>query len=446
MNRAPAVPARRAGESGFSLIELAVAGVIAVTLVAAIAGTLRAAIGTSRESRLHQEATAIMVERVEQARALAWDSLALTEIDAAAPLIDPAAGALLGASAGLPGDESLLVCEGGLVVPKQVKVVAGETFTSWAYVTRLNSDLRRVMVLVTWEADGVPGSFRSSTVISDVSAGGAIVTGAVVFPDAAVVAKGNAALTGGAATYTYPGTSHVASVHTNLNYSDTSSIVDGEIQAGGTVSVVTGNVYGTIEQNAGVVVVLPETVTIEAWRTGLQAAAQAGQVRSGNQTFTNTTITAPMYVAGSIDFYGAVTVDGSGPIYATQGIRLWDGATVYSSAAALVSDTVVEFRTGAQYRLGTATQGGVVAFGSSSQALLLRGSTEGAWQGVAYAPYGGISLTGASSWRGALVAGGDSGLGLVAITGSSVLYPAGLLPVSTLLNDLRPEPSTGECD
>ena len=88
MSPAPAVPARRAGESGFSLIELAVAGVIAVTLVAATAGPLRAAIGTSRESRLHQEATAIMVERVEQARALAWDSLALTGIDAAAPLID----------------------------------------------------------------------------------------------------------------------------------------------------------------------------------------------------------------------------------------------------------------------------------------------------------------------------------------------------------------------
>ena len=51
---APAVPARRAGESGFSLIELAVAGVIAVTLVAAIAGTLRAAIGTGRREQIEQ--------------------------------------------------------------------------------------------------------------------------------------------------------------------------------------------------------------------------------------------------------------------------------------------------------------------------------------------------------------------------------------------------------
>jgi hypothetical protein len=443
---APAVPGCRRSEAGFSLIELAVAGFIAAMLVAAIAGTLRAAIGSSRDSRLHQEATAIMVERVEQARALAWDALALTAVDETAPLIDPDAGALLGVEAGLPGDESLLVCDGGLVPAKQVKEAAGETFTSWAYVTRLSADLRRVFVLVSWETDGVPASFHSSTIVSDVSAGGAIVTGAVVFPDAAVVAMGDVALTGGAATATSPFTSHVASVHTNFNYSDATSHVDGGIQAGGTASVLAENVYGAIEQNGGVVVVLPDTMTIEAWRTGLRAAGQAGQVLSGNQSFTNTTISAPMYVSGTIDFYGSVTINGAGPVYATQAIRLREGATVYSSAASLISDTLVELRTGAQYRLGTATQGGVVSFGSSSSALLLRGGTEGAWQGVAYAPYGGITLSGTNAWRGALVAGGDSGLGRVAIAGGSVLYPAGLLPVAPLLDGLRPPPPTGDCD
>jgi len=103
-------------------------------------------------------------------------------------------------------------------------------------------------------------------------------------------------------------------------------------------------------------------------------------------------------------------------------------------------------RPGAQYRLGSATQGGLVSFGSASNVLVLQGGTTGAWQGVAYGPYGGISLSGANPWRGALVAGGDSGLGRVAITGAGVVYPAGLLPVSTLLDGLRPAPATGDCD
>jgi len=432
-------------EASFSLIELAVAGLLAVLLVAAIGGTLHAVLGSSRDSRLHQEATAITVERVEQVRALAWDSLALTAIDLNAPLIDPATGSLLGSEAGLPGDEALLVCEGGAVTPKSVKTAGGVTFTSWTYVTRLTADLRRVLVMVEWESDGAPASFQSSTVISDVSAGGAIVTGAVVFPDAAVVATGNAALTGSAVTATSPATSHVASVHTNLNYTDASSHVDGNVSAGGTATVVPGYVYGTVEQNGGVVVVLPDTMTIEEWRTGLRAVAQAGGVHSSNQTFTNTTITAPFYVVGTIDFYGTVSIDGSGPVYATQGIKLREGSIVYSSAAFLVSDSTVEFRTGSQYRLGTATQGGVVAFSNSSTAMALLGGTAGAWQGVAFAPYGGISLTGANPWRGALVAGGDSGLGRVAISGAGVVYPAGLLPVSSLLADLRPLPPAEDC-
>ncbi len=436
----------RSNERGFSLVELAVAGLLAAMLVAAIAGTMKAAIGTSRASRLHQEATAIMVERMEQARALPWDTLALAAIDATAPLIDPGAGALLGAEAGLPGDEELLVCEGGAVPAKSVKTAGGVTFTSWAYVTRLSTDLRRLVVMVEWESGGVPATFQSSTVISDVSAGGAIVTGAVVFPDAAVVAMGNASLTGGAFTQTSPSTSHVASVHTNLNYSDASSQVDGNVQAGGTATVVSANVSGTVEQNGGIVVVLPDPMTLESWRAALRTAAQAGGVQSGNQTFTNTTLTAPVYVLGTIDFYGVVTIEGSGPVYATQGIKLREGSTVYSSAVPLVSDTSVEFRAGSQYALSAATQGGVVSFGTSSTALVLLGGTTGAWQGVAYAPYGGITLSGAAPWRGALVAGGDSGLGRVAITGAGVVYPAGLLPVSTLLDGLRPVPPTNYCN
>ena len=141
-----------------------------------------------------------------------------------------------------------------------------------------------------------------------------------------------------------------------------------------------------------------------------------------------------------------MTINGAGPVYATQVVRLREGATIAASAATLVSDVQVEFRTGAQYRLSVATQGGVVAFGSSSSALVLLGGTAGAWQGVAYAPYGGIALSGVNPWQGALVAGGEAGLGRVAISGGQVLYPAGLLPVSTLVDGLRPAPPTGNCD
>ena len=72
-------------------------------------------------------------------------------------------------------------------------------------------------------------------------------------------------------------------------------------------------------------------------------------------------------------------------------------------------------------------------------AILIGGLVQGAY---AQAPVV-FSLV---PWGGALVAGGSSGLGRVAVAGGSVLYPGGLLPVSTVLNGLRPAPATGECD
>ena len=98
------------------------------------------------------------------------------------------------------------------------------------------------------------------------------------------------------------------------------------------------------------------------------------------------------------------------------------------SGITLVSDVLVEFSGGSEFRLTDPnSSGGVVSFGVDIRALKLSGGSAGSTQGVAYAPYGGIDLSGGSTWRGALVAGGTSNRGMVKLSGGSdVIYPASL--------------------
>jgi hypothetical protein len=434
--------ARTRADDGFTVVELAVATLLALALLLALGGTLQNALWGSRTNRFRQDATAVAMERLEFARALHWDRLGMASVDPQAPLVGAELDVLSATESGLGGDEQLIVCEVGRLDPKVVETVEDVTFTTWTYVTDVSDSLRRVYVLVTWNVDDDVFTYRTDTLISKVSAGGAVV-GNVVFPDAAILATGNVDMHPGA-TATFPDTAHTASVYLNGSFSNADAVVDGNIRAGGTVNATVGNVAGTITQNAGEPVVLPSPEEISAWRGGLGAEAQTGGTLVGNQVFADTTITAPVYVQGSITLQGVVHIDGAGPVYATDTLQIAGGATVTGYAPLLVSDNRIDVGAGASVDFDTVASAGLVSFGTALDALRLNGGPAGTTPGLAYAPSGGITLAGPGVWGGALIAGGE-GTGFVDVTGATVTYPATLLPTSSVLAPLRPTPTPVPC-
>ncbi|MBU1493136.1 MAG: hypothetical protein KJ956_04140 [Actinobacteria bacterium] len=432
-------------DEGFTLTELTVALMLAVIMMIAIAGTLRGALANSRSNRFRQEATSIAMEAFEYSRRLGWDNLAMASIDPQAPMIDPVAGVLIASETGLTSNEELLVCATGALPPKTTIVVEDITYTAWVYVTTVNPSLRRVMVEIDWEIEGRPSTYTSESEISIVSAGGITALDQPIFPEAAIVATGNVALSPGS-TVSIPSNAHTAGIWLNQSFANLDAVVDGDIVAGGVVNATPANVYGTIEQNAGSPVNVPSVTDIEVWRAGMRAEAMSGTSQSGNLVLSNTTISAPFYVDGTLTLGGAVHISGSGPVYATGTIRLEAGALVTADGAHLASDATIVFDSDAQFQVSEASAAGVVAFAASLQALSLRGGNAGTIQGLAYAPYGGIALSGTSPWQGALVAHGSAGLGEVSVGGGATVgYPANLLPTSAIVNPLRPPPVASVC-
>ena len=438
MDRRPLARLRR--EEGFSLLELTVALMLAVVFMVAVAGTLRGALAASRSNRFRQEATAMAMESFEHARSLGWDFLAMDEIDPQAPMIDPETGVLLYYESGLASNEDLLVCATGQLAPKTVMTVEDITYTTWTYVTKVNASLRRVVVLVMWETEGEAFTHRSDSVISVVSAGGITAVDQPIFPEAAIVATGNVALHPGT-TSSNPPTAHSASIWLNESFSNLDAVVDGDIVAGGVVTATPLNVYGTIEQNAGTPVNVPDIADIELWHAAQRATAQSGTSYIGNLVLSDTTITAPYYVQGTLELQGNVHISGSGPVYATGMIRLQANALVTADGAHLVSDSVVQFESGSEWRVSEVTSAGVISFAVNQQAMTLYGGETGTIQGLAYAPYGGLALQGTNAWHGALVAHGAGGLGGIDMAGGAwIEYPANLLPTTGLVAALRPPP------
>jgi len=438
MDRRPPAVLRR--EEGFSLLELTVALMLVVVFMVTVAGTLRGALATSRANRFRQEATAMAMESFEHARSLGWDSLAMDEIDPYAPMIDAETGVLLSYESGLAYHEDLLVCATGQLPPKTVMTVEDVTYTTWTYVTRVNASLRRVVVLVTWEMEDQIYTHRSDSVISVVSAGGITAVDQPIFPEAAIVATGNVALHPGS-TSSNPSTAHSASIWLNQSFSNLDAVVDGDIVAGGVVTATPANVHGTIEQNAGTPVNVPDMVDIELWRGAIKATAQGGTSYIGNLVLSDTTITAPYYVQGTLELQGNVHISGTGPVYATGMIRLQADALVTADGAHLVSESVVLFETGSEWAVSEVTSAGVISFAAGQQAITVNGGGAGTIQGLAYAPYGGIKLQGVDGWHGVLVAHGNDGLGEVDMAGGAwIEYPANLLPTTGLVTALRPPP------
>ncbi|MBI5158164.1 MAG: hypothetical protein HZA58_09185 [Acidimicrobiia bacterium] len=415
----------RRDDRGFTVVELLAGLMLSALCFVMFTAVLGGALRSSRDSRMQEAATVLATDRIEAARALRWEELALYSVDTAAPHLTGSGTALAGAPFGIAADEPLVVCPTGVVAARASAQTAGTSFATWTYVTDVSSGVRRVVVFVEWNLEGAVRSYEASTTISRVAAAGDRV-GTGFFPNAAVIAMDDVTMSGGAFTASSSAGQHTASALANGDFKDGTARVDGDIRVGGTATATAANVAGIIEQNAGVVVSMPPATDVEAWRAELRSSAQAGAVYSGTVRFSNQTITAPIYVNGTIEFEGAVTINGAGPVYATNAIKV-RGAVVTSQASPLVADTLIEFSGGGQYRVEQFTEGGLVSFGTTAQSLKLSGGSAGTVQGVAFAPYGGIVLSGTSSWIGSLIAGGPNGTGDVLFSGgSSVLYPSGL--------------------
>lgn len=156
-------------DEGFSLVEAVMASFIVVLLFAGFGKSMSVAFSGSHDNAVAQEATALAVEQLEFVRSLAWDEIGMSFVPQSAPLIDATSGIILAAEANLDEDEPLYVREDGLVYPEATETVDGTAYTVRRYVSTTSSGLRRVVVLVTWEVDGVVSSYRASTMISEVS-------------------------------------------------------------------------------------------------------------------------------------------------------------------------------------------------------------------------------------------------------------------------------------
>lgn len=156
-------------DDGFSLIEAVMASFIVVLLFAGFGKSMSVAFSGSHDNAVAQEATALAVEQVEFVRELGWDDIAMPYVPDSAPLVDSLTSTLLADEAGIAADEPLHVWSAGLVYPEATESVDGSSYTIHRYVSEADGGLRRIVVLVTWEVEGVVSSYRTSTLISEVS-------------------------------------------------------------------------------------------------------------------------------------------------------------------------------------------------------------------------------------------------------------------------------------
>lgn len=156
-------------DEGFSIIEAIVAASILIVIFAGFGSTLGGAFNGSHDNDVAQEATALAVEQIEYARSLAWVGVAMTAVASDAPGVDPTGGILLAEEADLEESEALIVDEDGRIAPTGVETVDGQSFTIWRYVSDAGGGIRRFMVIVEWQLDGVVSYHRNSTLISEAS-------------------------------------------------------------------------------------------------------------------------------------------------------------------------------------------------------------------------------------------------------------------------------------
>jgi hypothetical protein len=166
----PRIRPRPQASAGFTVIEVAVAGLLAMIVIVGMAGSMAVALRQARDTRFQQTATAVALDEMEAVRALEWAQLAMTSVDGDAPLLTTAGTAVDGDAAGLEGDEWLVVEEGGVVEPSATRTVEGVTYRIWRYVTLLDYRNRRVTVEVEWDIEAAAHHQLTSTIISRATA------------------------------------------------------------------------------------------------------------------------------------------------------------------------------------------------------------------------------------------------------------------------------------
>lgn len=151
-------------EEAFTLIEAAVAMVVATIIFVLLGGALGASLNASREARIQQEATSLANQYAELARSVAWSELAMDAVETGDPRVS--GGQLLASAAETPANETLFVDSLGLIDARFTETIDTTDFTVWQYVTSITPDLRRVVVFVDWEGRRTARSHHVSVVVS----------------------------------------------------------------------------------------------------------------------------------------------------------------------------------------------------------------------------------------------------------------------------------------
>lgn len=160
-------------EDGFTLIEVAVALVIAVVLMIGLTVTVANTLRAVRQNRSLQQANSLVLERLEYARSLEWDALAMdTPALTSDPLLlSPLDRRIVGSEVDLLSNELLVEdTSDGWVDTYRTEVFDEQTFVVRTYVTEVQPDLRRVVAVVDWENGNAERQSFATALISKVSA------------------------------------------------------------------------------------------------------------------------------------------------------------------------------------------------------------------------------------------------------------------------------------
>lgn len=160
-------------DAGFTLVEVVIAMVISVILLIGLTITVGNAFRAVRHNRSAQQAVSLALERLEFARSIPWDNLAMADI--AIPtdprLLSPADRRLVGSTVDVPADELLVEdTANGWADTYRTEVFDEQTFQVATYITEVDTDLRRVVAIVEWEVADAVRQRHASTLVSRVTA------------------------------------------------------------------------------------------------------------------------------------------------------------------------------------------------------------------------------------------------------------------------------------
>jgi hypothetical protein len=263
--------------------------------------------------------------------------------------------------------------------------------------------------------------------------------------DAAIKSNASVTITGTASINTTPLDQHVADVQSNQNIDlGSNGWADGALQASGTVN---GTGYYPSMSGAPAQT-FPDAATTNGWRNTWRTTAKTGT------TYANFngggTITAPAYISGNIKMTNTAilqmkpssTTDPEKNIVFVEGDVIMSGGELQNGVTLVVNGTVSltgQATYGLLYKTVTDSVTGVQTLvpdrfsnagktptvvvynvNNESNAIKLAGGTTTDEQGVVYSVNGAIQVSGGSSFIGALVSSGTTGI--VSSSGNFTMY------------------------